>query len=63
LYRRLGEGNHGSGKVETGIIFEPSWSTTPFALGVEDISYFPTFESDPQGHFLVGTDQMYDIST
>jgi hypothetical protein len=24
---------------------------------------FPTFESDPQGHFLVGTDQMYDIST
>jgi len=23
----------------------------------------PTFESEPQGHFLVGTDQMYDIPT
>jgi hypothetical protein len=45
LYRRLGGENHGNGKVDTGIIFEPSWSTTPFAFGGEEISSheFPDF--------------------
>jgi hypothetical protein len=40
LYRRLGGGNHGNGKVETAIINEPSWSTTPFAFGGDDISSY-----------------------